>query len=289
MTKSIWILCLLAACGKSKALPNGLPPDAALAGKYERLLAVAPDIEAHYGEDHDGALFAPLTAAGYKRPIDIERWRDATGQWWRTPAHDTPDLSRDFVLGVTLYALAFHRPDLVDGLYDFARSHKLIMDSRSPEISLLLPSWLETVALVEHRLGGMEHSEWDDKVSCLSTLQGFEAHLQSLIIGIRALAADGDTAGEACIRKMAARQPNNAWFAAVEGLYLGTQERTVELLLKDSVCPEDRLPTSDDRCEEWVWQRNESPGDWGPCPDRHQTYSGGDCALAMAVALGQIK
>ncbi len=288
--KFIIALLFLTGCGKHKDIPAAMTPDQILTAKYERYQSLMPDLESHYENNDDGLLFTALASAGYQRPVAIDRWHDDSGQWYRRPDHlVSKAISRDPFLGLFWYTWVHKQVQLADSIYSFGAKDGFVMDKRDPGKSLLLPDEQQTLALVEHRLDGDEHAIWKLSTACLGSLEGFENHLQSLVIGVRALMGSADTVNEHCINAMRDRQPENPWFQVLAGLYSGDQTKAVEMLNADTYCPNDHLPTSDNRCEEWLWQREVTPKDWEPCPDRKETYSGGDCALAMAVALGKFR
>ena len=284
------LACLLTACGKPKAIPEAMPPNEQLWQKYRTYQSLVRSVDEQYAESCDGLLFKALTAAGADQPFNIEAHRDAAGKWFRNANHDRcGPTSRDMHMGLMWYMWAFKRTDLVEQEFQYGLDHVFVMDDRDPKISYLLEDHQFTLALVDHELGGKDYTVWKLPAPCLSNLTGFQAHLQALIIGQRALMGHGDEGGSACITAMADRQPNNAFFQAIKGLYTGDQTKAVELLLTERWWPADRLPTSKDRCDDWITQRDESPRDWDPCPERDETYSGGDFLIAARIALGGLR
>ncbi len=283
-------IIVVASCGKHKDIPDAMTPNQALAAKLARYTQSVQPVELTFADDSDGLLFASLTAAGTGQTFAVERWEGKPGEFFRNPDHaKCKPTSRDMYIGLMWYMWAAKRVDLAERVFDYGLDHVFVMDARDKGTSYLLEDEQFTLALVAHRLGGKDYTVWKLPTPCTSKLSGFEAHLQSLVIGLRALLDAGDTVNEKCAKDLAAGQPNNAWFAAVAGLYSGDQTHTVEMLLDPRYCPDDRLPESKDRCEPWLWQRDEQPKDWEPCPNERKTHSGGDCALSMAVALGGLR
>lgn len=267
-----------------------MPPWEQLASKYDQYVSMMPTPEQAFSDSCDGLLFASLMGAGDGKEFPVETWRGDDGAWFRNPDHGKcKPTSRDMYLGLFWYIWAAKRRDLADDIWSYGAPRSFVMDDRNPKISVLFPDSQWTLALLERRLGGDEHESWKLAAPCVGSLTGFEAHLQSLVSGLRALMDFGDTLNEDCLKSMAKRQPNNAWFAALAGIYSGNQETARDMLLDDKYCPSGRLPTSADRCEPWLWQRDESEKDWGACPDEGLTHSGGDCAIAMAVTLGKLR
>ncbi len=236
----------------------------------------------------DGLLFNSLLAAARGEAFPIEQAKDTI--WYRTPNHsDCVPTSREMHIGMWWYAWSLKRADLVDDDYSYGIGHGFAMDPRDKGLSTLLPDEVETLALVEHRLGGNEHAEWKIPAPCATGLKGFQAHIEMLVLGLRALAQAGDTEEAKCVASYAKDQPANAFFAAINGLYTGSQDAANGLLMDARLCPPDRLPTSADRCENWLWQREQASADWLPCPADGKTHSGGDCLLAAAIATGRLK
>lgn len=115
--------------------------------------------------------------------------------------------------------------------------------------------------------------------------QGFEKHLDAIFIMTSALKrgviseVDFDT-----LKKYSEKSPKNALFKALYHRYKdGDQSETVSILLDESLFPSSRLPTTDDRCEEYLWQRDEVPKDWEPCAGG-KVHDGVDFLIAAWVA-----
>jgi hypothetical protein len=188
------------------------------------------------------------------------------------------------VMGAMWYFMALDRVDLAEETFQYGLDHLFIMDPRDKSISYLIEDSQFTLALIVHRLGGKDFTVWRFGAPCIGTLGGFEGHLQALTLAQRAVLDFGD--GEACINEMVERHPSNAFFQAIKGLYTGDQSVATELLLNEAWWPADRLPTTDDRCDDWITQRDEGD-DWLPCPERNKTHSGGDFLFAAALVLGK--
>ena len=75
------------------------------------------------------------------------------------------------------------------------------------------------------------------------------------------------------------RNPDNALFAvAYHKIKDGDYSEPTATLLNERYFPADRLPTSKDRCTEYLWQR-ENDDDWESCKDK-ETHSGTDFLFA---------
>jgi hypothetical protein len=284
MKNLLLTLCLvLPACAKARDLPERPAPDARLQAKYEVYKELAP-ADAHE-DDCDGLLFRSLLESGAQRGgFDIEQWRDDNGKWHRNPTKKCERAtSRDMVMGAMWYFWSHDRVDLAEDTWHY--DGRFIMDQRDWTISQLYPDSIATLAVLINKLGGHDHNQRQFTPPCVGTLSGFRAHLQSLTIGLRALMGKGDDGAYECIKRMVDRQPNNAFYQAIKGLYTGDQSAATELLLNEQWWPADRLPTSKERCEPWLVQRDEGR-DWLPCPRENKVHSGGDFVISAAIALG---
>jgi hypothetical protein len=89
------------------------------------------------------------------------------------------------------------------------------------------------------------------------------------------------------LRRYVEESPRNALMHALYHKYKdGDQSKTIAILMDETLFPSDRLPHPKDRCEEYLWQRDDLPKDWQPC-DKQGVHDGVDFLLAAFVA-GQI-
>jgi hypothetical protein len=118
--------------------------------------------------------------------------------------------------------------------------------------------------------------------------QGYEKHLDAVHIITASMKRGGVLPQDyETIRLYAEESPRNALFQALYHRFKdGDQTQAVAILLDEKLFPSDRLPTSADRCEEYLWQRDDRPNDWEPC-DKGKQHDGVDFLVAAWVA-GQI-
>ena len=108
---------------------------------------------------------------------------------------------------------------------------------------------------------------------------GYVADLTVIHIDLRGEIAETLTQHEiAVLRDLSAKYPENAYFRLVADAWTtGDINGAAELLapMLAVYWPENdkRLPTSDDRCAEWIW--HVEPSEWQPC-DQGRTHSCGD-------------
>ena len=118
---------------------------------------------------------------------------------------------------------------------------------------------------------------------------GYEKHLD-MIHAMTAAMKDGfmGKLDFDLMKSYAAENPKNALAQALVHKYSdGDQTAVISVLLDEKLFPSDRLPTArDNRCEEYLWQRNFHRSDWEPC-EQDYTHDGVDFLVAAWVA-GQI-
>ncbi len=288
------LLLCLAACGHVDTdVPEPMPPDQQLAAKFDAYLALnaayphgphAWDNE----DDCDALLFASLTAAARNEVIDIESARDGNGAWHRNPSQSCyPDrsgstVSRDMFDGLFWYSRRFDRQDIARQVFAYGKDKTWIMGKGSLGATFMTPNQQSTLGLLtgeDHILNGIQPA-YDSDVT------GYQAHLVALDLALRLRLGHATGRNREVAQALVAKAPRNALFQAVLGLHTGDQTAAVALLLEPQYWPADRLPTSADRCEPWLTQRDDGP-DWQPCAEG-KTHSGGDFLFAAALALGKL-
>lgn len=138
-------------------------------------------------------------------------------------------------------------------------------------------------------LSGPEDEPKDDETGQGNKLTGntdFRAHLDILSIVTEFQLYGGISDGSVkTIIDQSKREPNNLLYQAMASRFAGGNvgEVAEKLLAK---FPSDRLPTSDDWCTPYLYQRDERGGsnpDWLPCPERKETHPGTDYLFASWV------
>jgi hypothetical protein len=118
------------------------------------------------------------------------------------------------------------------------------------------------------------------------TSRGYEDHLDAVWALLNAMVYDGMPKN--LLEKVtdhASDQPRNALFSAIKNRWTtGNQADVIGILLDETIFPKDRLPTSKERCEEYLWQRDQAGDDWRPCPSEGKTHDGVDFLIAAWAA-----
>jgi hypothetical protein len=141
------------------------------------------------------------------------------------------------------------------------------------------PNLQATLAEVIYRLGGTNKVSYRGIPQTYVQNTGFAAHLQLLHILLRADLTGGiENTALQVVKYNYNRSPQNPLFAYAYHRYVdGDQTETQDILLIETLFPNNRLPTSHDRCEPWLSQRDGGK-DWEPCDlDKEaRIHSGGD-------------
>lgn len=281
--KLFLIILILFSCQKQK-------PKA----PKQRSLEVAAKAELykalHKGWAHDKCDSLGFTAlaklAGGSQDADILKAEGDPGRWYRSPEHDcydlgqsASDISKDMFIMLLPYLYATGDKQNIKEIYDYGQKNGWVMGRGPISRTFLTPG---IVLLIQELLGHFGF------VESTEIKEGFEKHLDVIFILTSAMKRGGvNDVDYETLRKLAEKAPHNALFqAAYHRFKDGDQSKALEILLRDDLFPVDRLPESRDRCEAYLWQRDEDPKDWSPC-DQGKTHDGVDFIFAAWVA-GQI-
>jgi hypothetical protein len=214
---------------------------------------------------------------------------DEPGRWYRSPEHDCYDLgqsksdiSKDMLMMLFPYLYATGDKQNLAEIYDYGKENGWVMGRGEFSRTYMTPSMVVFLQELLGRLGiTLEPSVDKGKA-------GFEKHLDAIYIMTAAMKRGGVIPTDyETIRKYSNESPRNALFQAIYHKYKdGDQSAAIAILLDEKLFPSDRLPTPSDRCEEYLWQRDDKPKDWEPC-DKVGDHDGVDFIFAAWVA-GQI-
>lgn len=252
----------------------------------------------------DGAAFTSLykVACG---TADLSVFDGPNGHLYRDPEHvafvpgsdknfSKSDSSKDMVL--MRMVAAWHDKDVVwvERFIKYAESRNFVICDAEDLVIQVSRCTLSTFVVgllydMREVLNGRPRvaSLADDELKDDGLREGFEAHLQMLRIYLSGQVREGLTDDEINIARLQSeRQPRNALYSAIYHLYGdGDQQWTYVLLEDPGLHPHGILPNNHDhRCEEYLYQRDESPGDWAPCKDKpFSEHSGTDLAFVIAI------
>jgi hypothetical protein len=133
------------------------------------------------------------------------------------------------------------------------------------------------LARVIKKLGGRKHNQRLIPLQWPSGLTDFEAHLQVLLaLLVGRLDGELENAAFNRIKDHYKRNPENALYSYAYHKYEdGNQSKTYNILMSEFWWPNDRLPTTADRCHEWLLLPEFTPNNIAPC-EPFETHSGGD-------------
>lgn len=195
-------------------------------------------------------------------------------------------ISRDMLIGLAWYAWFNKRLDISENVIKRALSHYGVMGRGDPARINIMPPLLATFAWISYKLGGPSRP-WLRAIPAQTggKLVDFQAHLQVLHILLRQ-EVTGKISKKArkTLRYHAKRQRNNALFQYADG----NLEKAVRLMTDPVLWPENRLPTSRDRKEPWIFQRD-AGSDWLPSDGEPHTHSGGDFIFLYSLITGQMR
>lgn len=299
-----WLVAgsLLVSCGKPEHEPSRPAPVVELEAKRDLYAALLPSVA-----DPDGFIewthcdsihFTALVGAS-GIPVNLRAAIDETGKVHRRPPRhpecypefSKSENSKDVFVMLLLYGLVERDLALLEHVFDYGKAHGWVMGEGPLSRSYLTPTLQGQYAQAIGQLGGKSHPEGIYPQVWTPGLTGYQAHLQVISILAYGLTFGAvNDVGLDRLREHAHRQPRNPFFTAAYYRYSGDEgakSKAIESLLDDRLWPIDRLPTSADRCESWLIQRDEGDG-WTPCPERGRTHSGGDFLFSHAVLTGRI-
>jgi len=252
--------------------------------------------------DHscDGLLFNSLNAyAGTN--VAVIRAREESGRWRRTPNFEAckpfngskSTISRDMFRGLFLYLFQQKDIEILMALDGYGKENNYVMGEAEDDESywgrvVMSPSMIlqlkDMIKILTPNLTGIILAQ-DDEYGYVILKETFAAHLHVLNIYLRSQMYGGITDYEkAVLSEYTKLQPSNALFEAMRAKFTdGNFSRATELLSNTALFPSDRLPTSSDRCEPYLWQRDgQDLKDWQPC-DQGKVHDGLDLTFAVKV------
>ncbi len=254
---------------------------------YLRLAASQRDRHGFVSTDHcDSLLWTGLLAAS-GLPTDLRAARLPDGRWLRRPT-DYPEchscggskssISRDMLLGLIWGAWRTRDLPLLLDLHKYSRTHYWVMGTGTLTRTLFSPALASTLAHAIRALGGPSYWERHLPAYFGPGATDYQAHLQVLHLLLRR--EIGLPIPAQRLREHAERQPGNPLFQAAVGRYALASQILVGGV---RYWPDGRLPTSADRHDEWLVQRDFG-SDWLPS-DQGRTHSGGDLLFTARLIL----
>jgi hypothetical protein len=251
-------------------------------------------------DECDALLFSGLVKAAGAR-VNLRAAMDG-GRFYRRPLSYTPcypgfsrsSMSRDMLLGV-LWGI-WHDQDgaLLKELLNRLIEDKWILGEGDPATLVVTPALQATIGDLDAQLNKNKHPLLQNYPQAWNTsVTDFRMHLQMLHMELRAQIHGGVTDFEKDIFQfMAQAEPNNALAQALHAKHnTGDFGEALDLLLNETWWPSNRLPTSFDRKEPWLTQRQHKKDgainpDWLPNTQEDMVrHSGGDYLFAAMIIL----
>jgi len=298
MNKLLAIIFLVTACGKTKPKEPHLTDIERLKAKAEFYVAHAQLDSYGWIEGCDGLLFNSLYSLGGGHADPLLARGSIPGIWYRSadhgcyPGNSASSISRDMFAGLYLWIYHHKRLDLIEDIIDYGEQHAndiggWVMGEGDKYATNIRIEGQAMAYLMRYKFGGADHGKRKFPISRFQ-VKGYEDHLQMLSILLRSLIAGGITDLDlAAAKDSSQRVPRNALYSAIYHRYSdGDQTEAIKILLDESLFPSDRMPSSADRCEMYLWQR-EDDEDWQPCSGG-KVLSGVDFLFAKAVIFNEV-
>lgn len=294
----ILVTSILFACGGKKHPPVvTISNTEALQVQYSKYLEMANYGWNAYGNMGDGLLFASLSAVAVNREFDVESARDEYGQWYRKPVDvfrtspNSSTISRDMFMGLFVYALHFRRLDILQDVARYGRENGWVMGQEDKLFEtrvIFTPATRSLLGQIIQHLGGPDSELGEIIPVPINTDPGFVSHLGMLqLLMLGKIQGYLTSSQKASLKQILTHSSQNPLAHALYHKYTdGDQSEATRLLL--SIWPADRLPTSQDWCEEWRIQRSDNDTGFNPCNDKQLQHSGADFLFAAGVVLGHI-
>jgi hypothetical protein len=243
--------------------------------------------------DCDGLLFNSIAKVSGVEGIDLHKAFDGD-RWYRSPSKDCyPDrskstISRDMLLGVLLYSAITRDSSIPESLLAYGEENGWMMGE-----GVISRTWFSfnlrriSAEIIKLVTGNELDKYLKIPLIVTGTKEGYQAHLESLILLIKGEWGSLDQLDFLAVRSYYRRNPDNAVFSYLYHRYAdGDFSGTVRTLLDEGLFPSDRLPTNRDRCTEYLWQR-EKGVDWQPC-EKERFHSGIDFLFMSYLVLREI-
>lgn len=295
--KFLFLALILLGCGRDHSAKSNEGFDfTAISAKrdtYLELIKTQQDSEGFLHSDKcDSTLFTGLSGAG-GMTVDLTKARASDGQWYRRPLSlpeclksggSASTISRDMLLGVVIWGNMTGRLDVLQDLIEYGVDHTWIMgesDGTPDGISRIVvtPPLIATLADCVYKMsdGADNHSVMRtiNPQAWVDGLDDYQLHLQMLHMVLRGRCTGSLEAG--AINKLKnsyAQFPSNPLVQYVYARFVSQDFTQIgQTLMDERLWPSDRLPTSAERCDPWLQERDPP---YDACPEEGKTHTGGD-------------
>jgi hypothetical protein len=297
----LFFTLLLFGCGllpkphKSKDSKDNLDALREKYATYLELVAQNADSYGFVGDHCDSLLFTSLAAhAGL--PVNVFQAEKSPGEWIRHPANDCypgtgsdSSISKDMFAGLLVYLSGRGDKASAKRITSYGNAHSWVMGSAKDNTTLLSKCLLSPGLISDFsHLAGLNLTEEHSSDDSIGVQSGYLGHLDVLHLISSASLYSGLSGPQLSLAKAyCAHSPRNSLYCGVSARFNdGDFSAALPTLLDSSLFPEDRLPSSADRCTDYLWQREDTAADWNACPNEGKTHSGVDFLIAAKVILG---
>jgi hypothetical protein len=280
MIKLLLILSII-SCGKKHKEADVQPANPDVTAKAELYKSLNPGWS--HGKCDSLGFTALCKWSGGCKDANIFEAED-NGMWYRTADHkcyDTgesaSDFSKDMMVMLLPYLYSSGNIDAIKRIKNYGNNHGWRFGRGPISRSVMTPPIIAMIYKMADGSGDIPDREEEGR--------GFERNLDAVWMLTSAMVKGymPDSSYKK-IRGYAEDQPRNALFNAIKTRYEdGNQAQAIGILLDETLFPKDRLPSTLDRCEGYLWQRDDTVGDWGPCQPE-ASHDGIDFLIAASVA-----
>lgn len=300
-------LLLILCCGKHEEpkIVSVPPPELATkVGLYCDLSKEKYERYRYIGNECDSLLYTSLhgLVCGY---VSIDQFESTVepGQWFRNPeknclarGESDSDISKDMLLGAMIFWEVRGDANPVRRTIAYGESRNWYMNDAKDDFTantktLLLPTGRKLLRDIESSitLNTVYPTEEQEPVDNPLQNVGPNAHLEVLGLLMRGKLSGLNQFEVILLREQSRRSPRNAVFKAAYASYDDGDMTPVDaVLMNESFFPNDRLPNNhNNQCTPYLWERDDEPSDWSPCPDAtYYQHSGTDFLLAAYIRNG---
>lgn len=212
-------------------------------------------------------------------------------------------ISRDMFMGYLQWTLSSRDLALLERVIAYGEAHALrglpflwLVGEGDASRTVLTPALVTLLYQTREFLGGAPVPPAAAGFEGFGRCSGYECHLEALhILALDRMGLVPSDSSRALLASMVEKEPRNALFQAIAARVFqdeAARTRAFEILLDESLFPAERLPTSADRCSDYLFQREAehdgvvSPA-WAPC-EEGKTHDGIDLIFSASVALGDL-
>ena len=280
------LILFLTACGKHESKPPTVV-NSAIVAKANLYKSLHKSWAHGAGCDSLGFTALCKLSGGCSEAniFDAESFTEP-GRWYRNASQkcfdegkSASDISKDMFAMLLPYLYSTGDQVNLKEIYAYGKSKGWVMGRGPMSRTVITPPM---IFMLQMMIGRVE------PIASQKIKAGYEKHLDVMSFYSQTLYKNGmDLTDYETLRKYADESPRNALMQALYHKYKdGDQSAAVAILMDEKLFPSDRLPTPKDRCEEYLWQRDDAPKDWQPC-DKQGVHDGVDFLIAAIVA-GQI-